>query len=52
MDFSEEPTREHEVARLFGDTAKQLKEGQLLMVKMGSIEGRVVAILVDEVELK
>jgi len=37
-----------EVARLYGVTAKKLKEGQILRVRMTSIEGRDVVILEDE----
>lgn len=37
-----------EVARLYGEKAKKLKEGQILKVHMTSIEGRDVAILEDE----
>lgn len=36
---------EKEIARLYGDTANKLKEGQLLKVVMTSIEGRTIAIL-------
>ena len=36
-----------EVARLYGTTAKKLKDGQVLKVKMTSIEGRDIAILED-----
>ncbi len=45
MNFEEAPKTSKEVARLFGDTAKQLKEGQKLIVKMTSVEGRTIAIL-------
>jgi len=38
----------NEIARLYGDTAKQLKEGQTLKVVMDSIEGRTIAVLVKE----
>ena len=34
-----------EIARLYGVTAKKLHDGQILKVKMTSIEGRDVAIL-------
>jgi len=52
MNFEEAPKLKNEVARLFGDTAKKLKDGQILMVKMASVEGRDIAILVTEVEMK
>ena len=45
MNFEEAPKTSKEVARLFGDKAKQLKEGQKLTVKMTSVEGRTIAIL-------
>ena len=38
-----------EIARLYRDKAKKLKEGQLLQVRMTSVEGRDVVILDDEV---
>ena len=37
-----------EVARLYGEKAKKLREGQILKVRMTSIEGHDVAILEDE----
>jgi len=46
--FEDAPKTQKEVARLFGDTAKKLKEGQILKVRMTSIEGRDVAILESE----
>ena len=39
------PKTPNEVARLYGEKAESLKEGQLLKVVMTSIEGRTVAIL-------
>jgi len=37
-----------EVARLYGEKTKKLKDGQILKVRMTSIEGHDVAILEDE----
>jgi len=48
MNFEEASKTPKEIARLFGDTAKQLKEGQKLIVKMASVEGRTIAILESE----
>jgi len=46
MNFEESPKRKKEIGRLFGDKAKQLKDGDMLKVVMDSVEGRDVAILV------
>ena len=46
MNFEESPKRKKEIGRLFGDKAKQLKDGDMLKVIMDSVEGRDVAILV------
>lgn len=48
MNFEEAPKTKKEVARLFGKIAEQLKEGQILKVKLASIEGRTIAILESE----
>ena len=48
FDFSEAPKTTKEVARLYGEKAKKLKDGQILKVRMTSIEGHDVAILEDE----
>ncbi len=41
-----------EIARLYGKDAMYLEDGQLLQVSLISIEGRVVAILNDEITMK
>ena len=46
LNFEESPKRKKEIGRLFGDKAKQLKDGDMLKVVMDSVEGRDVAILV------
>jgi len=46
MNFEESPKRKKEIGRLFGDKAKQLKDGDMLQVVKDSVEGRDVAILV------
>lgn len=43
--INESPKRDKEVARLFGDTVKRLRDGQFLRVRLDSVEGRDIAIL-------